>query len=63
MTNEIKKDLPETTDEQAKVLDLQDLVDGNDAAGGRAQADWSTSSNNCGTVGSDEWSTVSNGCR
>jgi hypothetical protein len=42
-----------------KVLGLQELTD---VAGGRA-ADWSTNSNNCGTVQSNEWSTNSNGCR
>lgn len=55
MTNEIKQD--QATDTKSKVLDLQEM----DAADGGAMA-WSTSSNNCGSVGSDEWSTSSNGC-
>jgi hypothetical protein len=44
-----------------KVLGLQELTE---VAGGRAHAmDWSTSSNDCGSVQSNEWSTMSNGCR
>lgn len=51
--------------DKSKVLNLQQLEQ---VSGGRAQdvvspMDWSTSSNNCGTVGDDEWSTRSNGCK
>jgi hypothetical protein len=42
-----------------KVLGLQELTE---VAGGRAM-DWSTSSNDCGSVQSNEWSTQSNGCK
>jgi len=44
-----------------KVLDLQTLASV-EGAGIVAYA-WSTTSNSCGTVGSNEWSTGSAGCR
>jgi hypothetical protein len=49
----------ENTNAKMKVLGLQELTA---VSGGRA-ADWSTESNDCGTVASNEWSTWSNGCK
>ncbi|MEE2023935.1 MULTISPECIES: hypothetical protein [Alkalimonas] len=48
-----------------KVLGLQELkqVQGGRTAGDLAPAAWSTWSNNCGGVKSNEWSMGSNGCR
>lgn len=48
-----------------KVLGLQELkqVNGGRTAGDVAPAAWSTWSNDCGGVKSNEWSTRSNGCR
>lgn len=52
--------------QKVKVLALQNL---NDIRGGEgfgmdaSPASWSTSSNGCGGVRTDEWSTQSNGCR
>lgn len=43
-----------------KVLDLQTLSV--DIIGGQGVRDWSTESNQCGTVQNNEWSTTSNGC-
>jgi hypothetical protein len=51
----------EKSNAKMKVLGLQELTA---VSGGRfAAADWSTGSNNCGGVDSNEWSTYSNGCR
>jgi hypothetical protein len=47
-------------DDKVKVLGLQELAE---VAGGRAAMDWSTASNDCGSVASNEWSTQSNGCK
>ncbi len=49
---------------KSRVLDLQELLS---VTGGTGRRDedpnaWSTTSNNCGSVGEDEWSTQSNGC-
>jgi hypothetical protein len=51
---------------KVKVLSLQqlDTVRGGQSFGvENTPMDWSTTSNSCGGVGSDEWSTSSNGCR
>jgi hypothetical protein len=56
MSKDIKK--AQDTEDQVKVLNLQELAEDADASGG----DWSTASNGCNSVTKNEWSTVSNGC-
>ena len=58
MKDQLENNVSATSSEKMKVLGLQELT----AVAGGAAA-WSTNSNNCGTVKSDEWSTDSNGCR
>lgn len=61
MANDIKKSQDQGAEDQAKVLNLQDLEESNEASGG-AMA-WSTDSIQCGGVTTNEWSTISRGCR
>lgn len=53
------------TGAKTKVLSLQQLrqVGGSTVGDGPHADAWSTSSNGCGGVGTNEWSTQSNGCR